>query len=356
VALIVVVLLLLAAASAQKPPAAPLTTSVFTGTWEANRFKGPWIINLQASGPTVTGKLWQDGGFTGPVPIFDGRIDGNTVSFRYAIPRPSGGGPVIALTGTLQKDEVTFRSEKETASRGGGEGLLSVNVPAKFSVKRADAAVWGTTTVSNGLPLPAVRFALVDSKGKRFDPVKKNVEGPNPTVPGTLRAFMVRLPVGEYRPVISGGLPNGYKIRTIDANGVSLNSNPLRILPDSPAPELAITIDVTSGPPWVTVQGRVKNAADRLQRSTSPFRSPTSTPFPATSVQLTNDAFSEAWVAPLDNSGSFQFQQILPGTYQVRFMPDFRAVKAMTLIIRQQGSPIQFDLVAPDVDLGCATC
>src|SRR5262245_25024146 len=82
-------------ADAQKAPAIPepLTAARLTGTWEAERqTKGPWLINLNASGLAVTGKLWQEGGLRVPASIVDGRIDGNTVTLKYHIPQPPRGG------------------------------------------------------------------------------------------------------------------------------------------------------------------------------------------------------------------------------------------------------------------------
>jgi hypothetical protein len=347
---------------AQKAPAPSLTAASVTGTWETSRYAGfPWIFNLQGNGAAVTGKIWQDGGLTGPVSIIDGRIDGNTLILKYRLLRGAN-ATTITLTGSLKKDELTFTSQVDLPPRGGSEprqGLLSGNVPRTFSVKRGAAAVWGTTTVQNGLPIPTLEFSLIDGKGKRFQPVLKadNTGQSGAKTLKTLRAFMMRLPAGEYRPVINR-LPNGYVLKSIEVNNATLNGA-FKITPDAPAPELVINIDVASGRPWVAVQGRVLNVATRVQITTSPFSTPQSTPSPPVRFELTNALFAEPWIAHLGPSGAFEFPQILPGTYQVRFLPGdwINVLKSWpSIVIPSSDRPVQLDLVAPDVQLGCVSC
>jgi hypothetical protein len=74
---------------------------------------------------------------------------------------------------------------------------------------------------------------------------------------------------------------------------------------------------------------------------------------------LTNALFAEPWIAHLGPSGAFEFPQILPGTYQVRFLPGdwINVLKSWpSIVIPSSDRPVQLDLVAPDVQLGCVSC
>ncbi|HEX5000528.1 MAG TPA: hypothetical protein VFY29_20060 [Terriglobia bacterium] len=361
-ALILIAAFLNAAATGAQKTSVPTTAEPsVNGTWQAGGGDtGPWVLNLREDHGVVSGRLWQNGGLSDPASILDGRIAGNIVVLKYQPPAARGfrAGVTITLTGTLQKDEIAFTTQVDPAPRGGGSqnGLLSVNPPKRFKAKRGDAAIWGRATVERGLPLPALRIEFLNSKRKRFEPVQKPLTPgarPNAISAANLRQFVARLPVGEYTLAVSG-LPNGYLVRSIEADGADLNGRALTIAPNSPVPELAIAIGVTTGSPWIRVEGRVANVASRVQIVTSPFQTPQQSSSPPNAVELTNSAFSEPWTAKVEPDGRFEFPQILPGVYQVRFLPD-PTRKNVTTIGISAGSN-RFELVAPDVNLGCLSC
>jgi hypothetical protein len=72
---------------------------------------------------------------TGPQPIeiFDGRVDGNTMTFKFKSP---DGQRTITLIGKLSGDEITFRREVEGPSRTRGTGFFGAAGPQTFTAKR----------------------------------------------------------------------------------------------------------------------------------------------------------------------------------------------------------------------------
>jgi hypothetical protein len=98
------------------------------GKWtaEIQGGRGPQMvtIELKNDGGKVTGTV--DGGRGGAVPIEEGTLKGNTVSFKQK--QMGRGGEVILLyTGTVSGDEIKFKREPQ-----GGQGM-----PVEFTAKRA---------------------------------------------------------------------------------------------------------------------------------------------------------------------------------------------------------------------------
>src|SRR5689334_8003696 len=53
------------------------------GQWQVEGVaSGPWIFDLISDGKTVTGRVRQHGALAGPARLFDGRVDGSTISFK----------------------------------------------------------------------------------------------------------------------------------------------------------------------------------------------------------------------------------------------------------------------------------
>ncbi len=135
-----------------------------TGTWQATAGVAypPWTIDLKQNGTAVTGNVRQNGGVRGPVDIVDGRVQGNTITFK--VPGPSG---TITLTfvGTFGGDSIAFRRSVE--GRGGGNGLFGAGGASAFTVRRADAAAAAAALAA---PVPVARGALAAAPAVRNPP------------------------------------------------------------------------------------------------------------------------------------------------------------------------------------------
>src|SRR5215475_8923900 len=81
-------------------------------------------ITLKNDAGKLTGTV--EGGRGGAVPIEEGTVKGNTISFKQK--QMGRGGEVILLyTGTISGDEIKFKREPQ-----GGQGM-----PVEFTAKRA---------------------------------------------------------------------------------------------------------------------------------------------------------------------------------------------------------------------------
>lgn len=98
------------------------------GKWtaEIQGGRGPQMvtITLKNDGGKLTGTV--EGGRGGAVPIEEGTVKGNAISFKQK--QMGRGGEVILLyTGTISGDEIKFKREPQ-----GGQGM-----PVEFTAKRA---------------------------------------------------------------------------------------------------------------------------------------------------------------------------------------------------------------------------
>jgi hypothetical protein len=96
-----------------------------TGKWsgEITTQRGPQAVNmeLKQSGNTLTGTV---AGRGGDVPITDGKVDGDTITFSTSAPGRDGGPPnVQKYTGKVSGDSIAF-------TREGGRG------PQTFTAKK----------------------------------------------------------------------------------------------------------------------------------------------------------------------------------------------------------------------------
>ena len=117
-----------------------------TGIWKVQDVPyAPWTLNLRAVGNTVTGTVNQSrnhGGdefrfttLTEPVEIYDGTIQGNTVSFKFN--NPGRASRTITFTGEIKGDEIIFARTVEVRPDGypGEDGIFGASGPSRFTAK-----------------------------------------------------------------------------------------------------------------------------------------------------------------------------------------------------------------------------
>ena len=81
---------------------------------------GPFelVFNFAVEGAMLTGAMVND--MMGEVPISDGMVDGDEVSFRISIDGGPGGAMVINYTGMVEGDELKLTSTFEGGAPPGG--------------------------------------------------------------------------------------------------------------------------------------------------------------------------------------------------------------------------------------------
>jgi hypothetical protein len=243
-----------------------------------------------AAGVKVSGKVNRE---QIPVSQTQVRLSGTTGAAQYAD---------IAEDGSFQFFNVQPGAYQLVAGPSITMQPLTVTVADKDinSIDlRTVQTVIGSIAVEGATPQPRfqLQFAPVGTAALNNAPV---------TAAAGASAFTVRLPVGEYR-VTASGLPAGYAIRSMISSATDLTSQTLEISPGSDSLQIAITLGVSSPPPWVRVAGHVTGGGDRS---------------PATTVQMTGDAIVNAISAPVKpDDGSFEFPMVLPGTYTARVLP-----------------------------------
>jgi hypothetical protein len=150
--------------------------------------------------------------------------------------------------------------------------------------------VTGSVAVEQNGPRPQFRLAFT----------RVDVTGANPiNAPGT-PSFTVTLAAGEYK-LTATGLPAGYSLKSATIGSVDAANQTFKVAPGSPT-ALAITLGVSSPPPWVKVSGHVIGGN-------------------ATNVSLSGTALAETLSSPVGRDGQFEFPMVLPGTYTARSVP-----------------------------------
>ena len=107
------------------------------GRWQTMGVpNGPWMIELQINGSTVTGNVRQGGATGDPVPIYFGSIEGNTVKFKANSP---DGDRIITFTGKITTAEIGFARAVEIRPGGtrGDTGIFGANAVSFFASRRA---------------------------------------------------------------------------------------------------------------------------------------------------------------------------------------------------------------------------
>ncbi len=150
--------------------------------------------------------------------------------------------------------------------------------------------VAGSVTVEQNGPRPQFRLAFS----------RADVTGANPVNVAGTPNFTATLAAGEYKMTVSG-LPPGYSLKSATIGTVDAVNQTFKIAPGSPT-ALAITLGVSSPPPWVKVSGHVIGGN-------------------ATNVSLAGTPLAETLNAPVGRDGQFEFPMVLPGTYTARSVP-----------------------------------
>jgi hypothetical protein len=96
-------------------------TGKWTGEITTGRGPQPFNIELKQAGSALTGTI--TGGRGGDVPIADGKVDGNTITFSTTVAGRDGTPNKQTYTGKVGADSIEF-------TREGGRG------PVTFTVKK----------------------------------------------------------------------------------------------------------------------------------------------------------------------------------------------------------------------------
>lgn len=96
------------------------------GKWSAtmNGAQGAMLIefNFIVVGSTLTGSMLSD--FMGEIPIADGKIEGNKVSFSINVPGGPGGAASMGISGEIDGDELLLVPDEGSAAGGAEQGLV----------------------------------------------------------------------------------------------------------------------------------------------------------------------------------------------------------------------------------------
>ena len=120
------------------------------GTWRADGL--PWTVELVLDGMKLTGTVDQDADGVDPAPIFDGRRDGQTVTFKA---RSADGDRTITFTGTVTGDEIGFRRVVQIREGGapGGRGIFGGSGPQHFTARRRGRTSQNPHQAPSGPPI-----------------------------------------------------------------------------------------------------------------------------------------------------------------------------------------------------------
>jgi formylglycine-generating enzyme required for sulfatase activity len=201
---------------------------------------------------------------------------------------------VIAADGTFEFRDVP-RGEYRVSIHPAGVSPATVVVadaePAELHFGNRPARVTGSVVVDGGGPQPV--FQLEFSKA-----------GAPPVSVGVGRSFGAELPAGTFN-VLPGGLPEGFSIRSITADGSDLTRQPLTVR-SGETTQLAVVLGAAAVSPWVRLTGRITSSPGRV---------------PANTIRLFGPATSGVLTARVNADGSFEFPQVLPGKYEARVLP-----------------------------------
>ena len=132
-----------------------------TCTWRAEAVgAGPWTVALTAEGPRLTGRVSACTSL--PVEIYEGSIDGDTISFKCKSP---DGDRVVTLTGRIDGDEMIFTWGKQVRDGGAllpspvdldpgdsnAREMFGPSTPSQFTARRVTG---GGIEVAAALNLP----------------------------------------------------------------------------------------------------------------------------------------------------------------------------------------------------------
>ena len=134
--------------------AAASAQSEVTGTWRTQGVgAGTWTVNLRADGSRLTGRVSACTSL--PVEIDDGRIQGNTITFRC---QSGDGDRVISFTGTMNGDTIALAWKQEVRAGGAAHATDSALDPQDLNARE----MFGTSTP------PAFSVTRVPGRGFEF--------------------------------------------------------------------------------------------------------------------------------------------------------------------------------------------
>jgi hypothetical protein len=216
----------------------------FSGVWTASDVtNAPWILTLTQSGTKLTGSVQQTGGPPGISQIFDGLVEGNSVSFKA---RSGDGSRTITFAGTRDGDSIAFKRTVENVRPGvSGAGIFGASGAAVFTARLRDGSAsggtpiprpsfgpsfsgtWQTTDISGG---PWI-FEFTPSGTILTGTVRQLASQPNPMslsagkIDGATVSFKVLSPDGE-RIINFRGEVNGNEISFVRDVNVLTNGTP----------------------------------------------------------------------------------------------------------------------------------
>jgi len=105
--------------------------TAFEGRWEAVIPNLPVLltINLRTNGDAVNGSFM---GPAGPIEVYEGKVSGDTISFKFKSPDP---GQIIILTGKLAGDQIAFTRDVEVLP-GSAPGSIFGTLPRIITATR----------------------------------------------------------------------------------------------------------------------------------------------------------------------------------------------------------------------------
>jgi len=134
--------------------AAASAQSGVTGTWRTQGVgAGTWTVDLRADGSRLTGRVSACTSL--PVEIDDGRIQGNTITFRC---QSGDGDRVISFTGTMNGDTIALAWKQDVRAGGAAHATDTALDPQDLNARE----MFGTSTP------PAFSVTRIPDRGLEF--------------------------------------------------------------------------------------------------------------------------------------------------------------------------------------------
>lgn len=144
-----------------QPRAATVAQPGLVGRWRAESTPPgtTWTAVLRVDGPRVIGAVSSCASGRGAFEIFEGRIDGDTITFKC---RSGDGQRTIMFTGKVDRDEIVFAWEKQVQDGGNPaatDRMFGASTPTRFTATRVPDAADALTEVADYIrKTPAVTF------------------------------------------------------------------------------------------------------------------------------------------------------------------------------------------------------